>query len=357
MYTLSAIIPTYRRPAKLAACLARLAPEAFEMDGELEVLVGLDGPDDASRTAALQAWEAAGGPADALKVVDCPKAGLNATRNRLLHIARGTFMLSLNDDVLPAEGMAQHHAQAQRDAQRNRASACVVGYSPFVRWPDPTLFDHMCARTSLLFFYDTMVDPDTDTPLDPDPKRDWGFRHCWGLNFSAPLAPIRDSGGFLSFENQYGYDDIEIAHRLNSILGAPVHFEPTARADHDHRYTPQEVLLREFRLGVSAWHFAGVAPEFARAVFGRDIRSPEHLAEIRAAEAKPETDLTLVERDLITSGREDARDLPHEAMKARVAALYQRTRALKKSIWRRGVLHAAEGAPAYEPTAVEQAAG
>jgi glycosyltransferase involved in cell wall biosynthesis len=348
MCTISVIIPTYKRPAKLAACLEPLARQSE--DDEFEVLVGLDGPDEASRIAAEQAWLRGGGEPHNLRVIDCPKAGLNATRNRLLAVAKGKFMLSMNDDVLPTPRLVWAHLWAQEAAEFNRPLACVVGYSPFVQWADPTLFDHLCARTSMLFFYDTMIDPDTGVLTDPDPYRDWGFRHCWGLNFSAPLEPIRDSGGFLSFENQYGYDDIEIAHRLKAMLGTPVYFEPTARADHDHRYTPREVLAREFKLGISAWHFAGVAPEFAREVFGRDIRSSEHLANIRAAESAPALNLNEVERELIASGEQRV-DQDIDALRSRVSNLYQRVRELKRSIWRRGVLHAAEGAPAYEPSA------
>lgn len=347
MCELSVIIPTYRRPAKLSACLERLARQTLRHD-RYEVLVGLDGEDPDSERAAQDAWKRAEGRG-MLRVIRCPKQGLNATRNRVLAEARGTLLASMNDDVLAEPRFLEAHAKAHAEAAgRFPAGVIITGYSPFVTPRDATLFDHLCGRTSMLFFYDTMMDPDTGALRDADPWRDWGFRHCWGLNFSAPLEPIRSSGGFLSFENQYGYDDIEVAHRLRSMCGAPVLFRPEARAEHDHRYTPREVLLREFRLGVSAWHFAGVAPDFARAVFGRDIRAAESVSAMGTAEAQRPGDLPEVERDMIASGRQHVGDMPAAEIRDRAAALYARFRELKRSIWRRGVLHAMGAGPAYE---------
>src|SRR6185503_17009447 len=110
-----------------------------------------------------------------------------------------------------------------------------------------------------------------DTPgALADPERDWGFRHCWGLNFSAPMQAVRAVGGFTAFPMAYGYDDIELAFRLQRRFEMPVLYRPGALAEHDHRYLPEDVLRRERQLGQAAWRFAGLNPEFARTVFGRD---------------------------------------------------------------------------------------
>ncbi len=335
----SVIIPTFGRPEKLAACLRGLANQSLPQD-RYEVLVGFDGSDETAERHAIHAW----GDRPGLHLVTCPKQGLNATRNQVLAQARGRILISMNDDVYPKPGFLDAHLRAH-----DGKTAIVVGYSPFLRYNGQTIFDEMCRCTSLIFFYDQMVDPDTDVPRDSNRDRDWGFRHCWGLNFSAPLSPIRDTGGFLSFPHQYGYDDIEVAHRLRQSLGTPVLFCPEARADHDHRYTPREVLLREFKLGISAWHFAGVAPGFAREVFGRDIRADAEIAHAREAIAAEPPALRDVEREFLASGRELAAGLDVAALSARVADLYQRQRELKRSIWRRGLLHAAIAGPEYQP--------
>src|SRR5689334_21748274 len=96
----SVIIPTYRRPAKLGACLARLARQTLA-PGVYEVLVALDGPDEASARAAYDAW---GDCRARLLVVPCPRRGLNAARNELVKLARGRVLVSMNDDVLPEPG-------------------------------------------------------------------------------------------------------------------------------------------------------------------------------------------------------------------------------------------------------------
>lgn len=325
---ISVIIPTRGRPAKLAACLAGLAGQTAAAE-RYEVLVGLDGPDAESERAARAAW---GGCGARMHVETCPRRGYNETRNRLIDLARGRLMLSLNDDVRPGPRLLEVHAAGHAAAQ----PAIITGYSPFPQWPGDSLFDRVLRETSMVFFYDQMA--------GGPPDKDWGFRHCWGMNFSAPLGPVREVGKFLSFPLQYGYDDIEIAWRLRERYGCPVLFRPDGFAGHDHRYGPREVIDREVRLGRSAWAFAGRNAAFCREVFGRDIRAPQEVAytrefvirERRAAERLEPTFLALAD---VPAG---AIDGPHAATLLR--SVYQQFGLLKRWNWCRGLLEAADQA-------------
>jgi GT2 family glycosyltransferase len=328
---LSVIIPTHRRPAKLAACLTRLAGQTLG-PARFEVLVALDGPDEGSARAAYEAWA---GCAARLLVVPCPRRGLNAARNELLKMARGRLLVSMNDDVLPEPGCLEAHAAAHAQSRR---PVVIAGYSPFVAFEPETLFGALARGTSMIFFYDQMVR--AGAPLQ-GPGHDWGFRHCWGLNFSAPLEAVREVGGFVSFPLCYGYDDIELAWRLKDRLGAPVLFRPEARADHDHRYTPRDVLEREFRLGQAAHQFAGRNPAFAAEVFGRDIRSEAELAYSGEFVQREAGAAERLERSFLGLG-----DLPAAAMAGPAHAellnlIYQQHLLLKRWHWRRGLLAAA----------------
>ena len=124
---LSILIPTFNRPAKLAACLRALAPQTLP-PSEYEVLIGLDGPDDVSVTAARDAW---GNSKARLEIVPCPRAGLNATRNTALTHARGRYLVSLNDDILPIPTFLEAHAKAQEEGEKYamrtaRAAAAAI---------------------------------------------------------------------------------------------------------------------------------------------------------------------------------------------------------------------------------------
>lgn len=337
----SAIIPTYQRPEKLAACVRGLARQSIEI-ARYEVIVALDGPDGASASAAREAW----GDRPGLVVLECPRAGYNAARNAALASARGRLLLSLNDDVLPEAGLIEAHERAHAEAGRD---VVVTGYSPFVPRGDATLFDELCAHTSMIFFYDTMIDAATGRLSDPDPARDWGFRHCWGLNFSARTEGVRAVGGFTAFDRQYGYDDIEMGWKLARRFGCPVLFRPGARADHDHRYRPREVLAREFRLGVSAWLFAGREPEFARDVFGRDIRGADEVAYSRAFVERERSAAERQVSDFLDLGTQPASAVRGPGRLGLLRAMARQQALVRRWVWRRGLLHAAEGAPAWDP--------
>ncbi len=381
---LSVIIPSHQRAEKLFACLDALAHQTLEPD-RYEVLVGLDGADEVSEWAAERAWGAVveracdaephGGVALAaggLRIVTCRRQGYNGVRNELLGLASGRYLVSLNDDVLPDPEFLEAHLGAQDAAHEAGRPAIVAGYSPFRVHADDTLFDRLLRETSMVFFYDRMVGSGARGPaLDGGPDapeadaferpaargardRDWGFRHCWGMNFSAPLAAVREAGAFTAFDLAYGYDDIELAYRLTRRFGMPVLFRPEARADHDHRYTPREVLDRERRLGRSAWLYAGRHPEFARAVFGRDIRAEAEVAYSRefvereggTAERLERSFLGLAEIPARAVDWSDARAIPSRVGEGRYAArlvnlVYEQHLLLKRWWWRRGLLEAA----------------
>ncbi len=324
---LSLIIPTRNRPLHLHALLARLeaqtlAPKRFE------VLVGFDGPDPAG---AEVCWES---PLENLRAFECPRSGIAAVKNELIAVARGRLLLFLNDDVLPEPGLLEAHLTAQR---RQGCCEMILGDSPWKR-PEPgdgaswTQFDELIASTSMIFFYDRMR-------CDFDPLRNWGFRHAWNLNLSVPRDAVLAAGGFRPAIANCCYEDIELAYRL-SERGLRVMFRPEARAEHDHRYTPQEYLARERRLGYSAYGFAAAAPDAAAAVFGRDIASEDELEYGRAFiehEARREPDLL--------EAFEGFARRPAEAWPGRewIDVAFQQHLLLKRLAFYRGLLTAARG--------------
>lgn len=335
---ISVLIPTYQRPAKLGACLRALAAQTLD-SGSYEVLVGIDGPDSESEAAARSAW---GSCAAGLVVRQCPRSGYNAVRNAMLDLASGKYLVSLNDDVVPDRTFLETHLAAQREAEARGGPAVVSGHSPWKTWPNPSLFDAIVAESSLIFFFDQM---NSARVAELGPWHDWGFRHCYGLNFSAPLRLIRDSGKFTAFHLAYGYDDIEIAFRLKHAYGTPVLYRPAAVAVHDHRYRPDEVLAREFKLGHSAWHFAERTPSFCEAVFGRDIRSKDELQYSREFIQRERSLAGMVMETWLSLGSIPAGALSGDHAKALLRMTYLHLLPLKRWMWRAGLVAAAEDRP------------
>jgi glycosyltransferase involved in cell wall biosynthesis len=329
------LIPTRGRPEKLGWCAAALARQE---GASPEVLVGLDGPDPAAADAARDAWERSGGSPGALTVIALPNLGYNAARNALLQRARGRVLISLNDDLYADPGLVRAHVSAHKPGAR---VVVVSGRSRWRRHEPETVFDRMVRLTPMIFF-DAAMD-------DADPERDWGFRHAWGLNMSAPADAVREVGGWTAFERAYGYDDIELAHRLRERFEARVLHRPDASGEHDHRYGVAEYLGREFRLGASALHFARRRPRFGLDLFGRDITADPEIEYSRAFVERERTLASTIEKTLREIGPMPASVLDGEGGEALLRALYEHHLPLKRWMWRRGLLASAAGNPCAAP--------
>lgn len=324
----SVIIPTYQRPQKLHNCLRALGAQTTD---QFEVLVGFDGPDPRGMEAAHRACPP--GLRARLKLIACPRVGYTTVRNLLLREARGTLMISTNDDVVPDAGWVQAHQEAH-DALRGRV-AVVVGDSPWVLHHPDRLFDRLVRETGMVFFYAGMD--------SAEPGKDWGFRHSWGLNISAPMEAVREVGSFTVFPAWYGYEDNEIAFKLRQRFDAPVLFRPGARLLHDHRMEPRDYLRREFSLGYAAVGFAQASPECAEAMFGRDITSGAELAYSREYVVRERGGAARALGAFLTLA-----DLPGPLLDLAEGGplrelLYQQHLPLKRWMWRAGLIAAAEG--------------
>ena len=321
----SVIIPTCGRPRKLAACVGALAAQAYE--GRFEVLVGTDGPDAGAASAAQGAW--AGAKSGRLDVVQCAKAGPGPTRNRLIELATGKLLLLLNDDVVPDRGLLAAHVAAHRGLEGREAM--VLGAAPWrVHEPD-SLFDRLIRETSMVFFYDQMTD---------EPGRDWGFRHAWTLNLSLPAATARAVGAFDESLRCACFEDLEFAWRLGRH-GLPVLHRPGAVVVHDHRYTPRGYLEREHVLGREAWLLAGAAPECAREIFGRDVRSREEVEYSRLFVDREAKAAERLERSFVGLEEIPAGAVGGAEAKRIIGLVYEQHLLLKRWWWRRGLVEAA----------------
>lgn len=343
------VIPSHRRPEKLAACLRSLAGQRLEAD-RFEVLVGFDGPEPESEALAWSAWGEAGGDPGGLRIFQLEKSGYQAVRNALLPEARGRVLASTNDDVIADPLWLSAHVREHELASASGATVVVSGASPWVVHQPDRLFDRLVRETSMVFFYDVME----AWAARGEPDKDWGFRHAWGLNMSAPTEAVRAVGGFVVLPGGYGYEDNELAFALGERFAARVLYRPEARVAHDHRMEPFEYLRREYLLGYAAMGLAVQRPACARAMFGREILSRDEVEYCRQAVAR--------EKRAASQARglfEHTAAMPASAVggahaPALLRMIYQQHLPLKRWCWRRGLLDSFEGRPCEPGPALDE---
>jgi GT2 family glycosyltransferase len=328
---LTSVIPTRNRASHLQKLLDCLASQSLAPDRH-EVTVVVDGPDEASTRVARDFHNRL-----QLRLIEAPRLGIAHAKNEALAAAAGRIIVLLNDDVRPAHRFLENHAAAHRQ-RRTDTPAMVLGYSPFIAPPpaEDTLFDRLIRESSMIFFYDRMIDA-SGRPAAP-PDHDWGFRHAWNMNLSLPRDAALDIGGFVPAIANCCYEDIEFAWRLHQRHGSPVHFNPAAFAPHDHRYSPDAYLERERRLGYSAPAFADASPRCAREVFARDLLAPAERAGARAAITRE----SAAEPALLASFRALARQSAASLDRPRLAALVDSHRPLKRLAFHRGFVESLE---------------
>ncbi len=366
----SILIPTRARPRHLAACLTALARQTGLEGARGEIIVAIDSPDagDGSAEAAERAWRAASpSPALAFRAETLPAPddgrathGCVGVRNLLAPSCRGAVFVSINDDVRPEPGfLAAHLARHAARAARREPAAVVVGDSRFAPLAElcttgepASVVDRLVTETGLVFFYDAMTGEGAHTLRDPD--HDWGYRHAFGLNVSLPRHALLDVGGYTHALAPYGYEDIELAHRLREAFGSPVLYEPRAVAPHHHRYRADDLLRREEALGRAARAFADARPRFARELFRTDLTDPATLAHFAASVDRDRADAERQGDALAELDRTPAACIAGEPGDQRrvLQALADGFRLVRRWRWRRGVLaqtEAMERRAAHEP--------
>lgn len=342
---ISVIIPTRGRAEKLGRCVERLARQTFGRD-RFEVLVGVDGLEPGDDGGVVRSLVSRASDSVRVSAHFFDHAGPGATRNRLARLARGRLILMLNDDVLPEPDLLDVHVREQARMAAAGVRGLVLGAAPWVR-PAPqedTLFDRLIRETSMVFFYDRMVEELSAGGVTPD--HDWGFRHGWTLNLSVPREVFECAGGFDERLRFACYEDLEFTFRAcgagDERRRAVVRFAPGAVVLHDHRIGPEDYLRREAMMGRAAWEFAAAAPACAGAVFGRDIRSPGEVDYSRRFVERERPGVERLRETFTAWAKVPAGSVsgPHE--RAVMRALYEHHLPLKRWTWRRALVDAAD---------------
>ncbi len=225
------VISSYQR-RELLLRLLRGLDEQFASSPELargvEVVVVLDGSTDGSREAVeAERWTVP------LQVCWRPNGGLSAARNAGLALAGDRIVWFLDDDLVPAPGLVEHH----RSAHEGQTGEVVMGRVRFP--PDPKVPPGFLRWWEE--FYEAL---DEDRPITR-------FDQITMSNTSAPAGLLTGVGGFDEDLRAYGMEDYELAFRLLEG-GAVVRYAPDAVVWHPDLPDRATLVRRERGLGRNA---------------------------------------------------------------------------------------------------------
>jgi glycosyltransferase involved in cell wall biosynthesis len=220
----SVVMPTHQRRRSLERTLTALAKQEYPID-RLELIVVCDGCTDGSaqtvRELALPF---------ATTVIEQFNQGPAAARNSALEVARGPYVLFLDDDVVALPGLLAAHALGHGEALDRVVIGTLLppvrSRSPWVAWELQTVVRQ----------YDAMERGEYRA----------GPRQFFTGNASAPLERIRAAGGFdVSFRRA---EDVELAFRLQR-LGLQFVFRRAAAGLHLADRTYSSWLEAAFQYG------------------------------------------------------------------------------------------------------------
>lgn len=205
--TISVVVPTYNRLARLRRVLDALAAQTYPADA-LEVVVVSDGSSDGTDEylATLEF------PCT-LRVARQDNCGPAVARNHGVELATGSRIVFVDDDVIPSPTLVACHA-----GEHLGDAAVMIGpmltdpdfdYQPWILWEQQMLYKQ----------YDAMRRGDY-APT---------FRQFYTGNASMPRELFVRAGGFDTTLRRA--EDVELAYRLDQ-LGATFVFDESAAAFH-----------------------------------------------------------------------------------------------------------------------------
>lgn len=240
---LSVVIPTFNKVALLEQTLEALSRQDVNPDCTWEIVVVNDGSNDGTGDFLKTRSEAGG---INLVVVDPPgNVGRARARNLGARSATGTWILFLDDDIVAPPGLLRAHL----DILEAHPDCGTIGYAV----TEPALVD------GPHFHY---LDSRGVARLGPGPAPG---RFFVTQNAAVPRQAFLDSGGFDEEFSTYGFEDMEVAFRMEDRAGVKFLSLVAPVPVHVHHHTLEQYLDKKIEAGRhSLPHLARIHPSRIR---------------------------------------------------------------------------------------------
>jgi len=246
---ISVVVPTFDRPGAIDRCIAALLRQQTHRIFEIIVV---DNHPQSGLTASLPARY------PSVRFVQEPVSGLSNARNAGVQAARGTIVVTTDDDVLPPpewlETLTAPLFEAQRDAASKLAAVTGNCLAIKIETPAEVLFEA----------YGGLRHGDAPATFDALWMSQWhvGFPHLWRIGTTANAAflasALQTVGPFdplLGAGTPPGaWEDIDCFYRLLRA-GYEIAYIPAAAVRHAHREQVDALArqLRAYRRGETAF--------------------------------------------------------------------------------------------------------
>ncbi|NNF06494.1 MAG: glycosyltransferase family 2 protein, partial [Candidatus Eisenbacteria bacterium] len=224
---ISVVTPTHNKLSLLRRTLDSLAKQ--ETQAKFEVVVVDDGSTD--ETPQFLAEFKAPYPLKVVRVEE--NKGRSAARNRGLEKAEGELVVFLDDDMELVPGFIEAHAAL------HRGSGALGGIGNVINHPEITMAP-----------IDRYMSTRGAQKIKSEGVLPWKYFST--NNSSVKRADLEAVGGFDENFVWYGFEDLELAWRLEKERGVVLHFVEGARSLHIHPHTLQEVLDKKQLAGRSS---------------------------------------------------------------------------------------------------------
>jgi len=228
--TISVIIPTYNRPAQIAACLQSLTHLDYPAERWEVIVVDDGGPEP------LDAVAAPFGDRLSLALLRQPNAGPAIARNAGAERAGGAFLAFTDDDCAPDPGWLRALAAAWAETPDQGVGGRTVNALP----------GNACAAASQL-----LVDYVYGYYNRPGPG---GARFFASNNLAFPAEGFRAVGGFDARFGRAASEDRGLCDRWLAA-GRRLRYAPDAVIRHSHAMRLRDYWRQHHHYGVGAYHF------------------------------------------------------------------------------------------------------
>lgn len=226
--TVSVVIPTYRRPERIARCLEALGELEYPRD-RLEVVVVEDG----GPTEELAPLRGRDFGDLRVRFLGQPHSGPAVARNLGAREATGELIAFTDDDCCPRPDWITRLVEVHAGAARTVVGGHTV---------NALVSNAFSAASQSLVTYITRYGQRVGEPFFAS------------NNILVPAELFREIGGFDETFPLAGGEDRELCDRLNH-LGVPQLFAPAAVIDHFHQLSARAYWRQHFRYGRGAYQY------------------------------------------------------------------------------------------------------